>query len=768
MASTGWDSPINNLPGRIRMIQKRAIGILTVIFTGLTLIFTSCGEKKTVSSDEEFYARRADSVLALMTLEEKIGQLVLYSSSWDVTGPVTPGNVVEDIRSGKCGNMFNAITTSFNRKLQEIAVNETRLGIPLLFGYDVVHGYKTIFPVPLGEAASWDTALIRKASAIAAMETSSSGINWTFAPMVDVSRDPRWGRVTEGAGEDPFLGACISEARVKGFQGSDLSSPVTVLACVKHYAAYGAPIGGRDYNGADMSDRELREVYLPPYKAAVDAGAGTVMTSFNDLNGVPCTANGYLLNEILREEWGFRGFTVSDYSSASELISHGYAANRKEAAKRAFLGGLTMDMQSGVYSEYLAELVKEGSITEKQIDDAVRTVLESKFRLGLFDDPYRYCDSISEKENILTPAHLQTARELARESMVLLKNDGQVLPLARGKKIALIGPFINSREDLLGSWRASGDFRVVKTIAEAITEANTGGQVVATEGCGADRPVEGGQARALSLARSSDVVVMVLGEPAGWSGEATSKTDISLPEVQTGLLKAIKATGKPVVVVLLNGRPLTIPEETGLADALLEAWYPGSSGAPALADLLFGDAAPGGKLTMTFPMNVGQIPIYYSYKSTGRPYAPDRPDLRWQTRYIDCTGDPLFPFGYGLSYTVFEYSKLRLSAPEISMTDTLRIYVTVSNTGDYDGTELVQLYVQDLFGSVTRPVKELKGFRKIAVGKGKSAEVEFRLTPDDLRFYDSEMHYLAEPGDFKVFVGTNSRDVLESSFTLKP
>ncbi|MFZ5939239.1 MAG: beta-glucosidase BglX [Bacteroidota bacterium] len=750
------------------MKRIRAIGISAILVSGIALIFTSCGGKKAMSPEEEFYSRKVDSVLALMTLDEKIGQLVLYSSSWDVTGPVTPGNVVEDIRSGKCGNMFNAITTSFNRKLQEIAVNETRLGIPLLFGYDVVHGYKTIFPVPLGEAASWDTALIRKASAIAALETSSSGINWTFAPMVDVSRDPRWGRVTEGAGEDPFLGACISEARVKGFQGNDLASPNTVLACVKHYAAYGAPIGGRDYNGADMSDRELREVYLPPYKAAVDAGAGTVMTAFNDLNGVPCTANGYLLNEILREEWGFRGFTVSDYSSASELISHGYAANRKEAAKRAFLGGLTMDMQSGVYSEYLAELVKEGSITEKQIDDAVRAVLEAKFRLGLFDDPYRYCDSLGEKENILTPAHLQTARELACESMVLLKNERQLLPLAKGKKIALIGPFINSREDLLGAWRASGNPATVKTIAEALSEANPGGMVRSTEGCGMDKAIEGGLDRALSLARTSDVVVLVLGEPAGLSGEATSKTDLSLPKVQSALLKAIKATGKPVILVLLNGRPLTVSDEVGMADAVLEAWHPGSSGAQALADLLFGDAVPGGKLTMTFPMNVGQIPIYYSYKSTGRPYAPDRPDLRWQTRYIDGTSDPLFPFGYGLSYTVFEYSKLRLSSPEISMDDTLTISVTITNSGDYDGTEVVQLYVQDLFGSVTRPVKELKGFRKIAVGKGKSAEVEFRLTADDLRFYDSEMHYLAEPGDFKVFVGTNSRDVLESSFTLKP
>ena len=749
----------------MRVLRFFAAFLLFVIL--ITTFIPSCVDHSG-RTDENIFSYRADSLLSLMTTDEKIGQLVLCASSWDVTGPVTPVNVIEDIRSGKCGNMLNAITTSFNRKLQEIAVNETRLGIPLLFGYDVIHGYKTIFPVPLGESASWDTALIRKASGVSAMETASSGLNWTFAPMVDISRDPRWGRVTEGAGEDPFLGSCIAAARVKGLQGNDLSSPLTVLACVKHFAAYGAPVGGRDYNGVDMSDRELREVYLPPYKAAIDAGAYTVMTAFNDLNGSPCTANSYILNDILRGEWNFRGFTVSDYASAPELINHGYAADSKEAALRAFTGGLNMDMQGGIYAAHLKELLKEGRITEKQIDDAVRPVLEAKFRLGLFEDPYRYCDSVSEKNNILTSENLKVAEEMARESMVLLKNEKQLLPLQKGKKIALIGPFINTREGLLGSWRASGDFSVVKTIAEALTEANANGKVIAVEGCNPDHPLNGGLEAAVKAAGDADVAVLVLGEPFYWSGEATSKTDISMPEIQTKLLKAVKATGKPVVMVLMNGRPLTIPGEVAMADAVLEAWYPGTSGALALADLLFGDANPSGKLTMTFPLNVGQIPLYYSYKNTGRPYTPEKPDWRWQTRYIDCSGDPLFPFGFGLSYTSFDYSDLQLSSNQISMNDTLEVRVSVSNSGNYDGEEVVQLYTRDLVGSVTRPVKELKGFKKVLIRKGETEQVSFRLTADDLKFYDIDMKYLAEPGGFKIFVGPNSRDLLESSFILKP
>jgi len=747
-------------------MRAKGTTVVLLFVTVLLLSFSvSCTQEKQGKDDDKYYGHKVDSLMALMTVDEKIGQLVLYSSSWDVTGPVTPGNVMDDIRSGKCGSMFNAITSSFNRKLQEVAVNETRLGIPLLFGYDVVHGYKTIFPVPLGEAASWDTAMIRKVSAVAARETAAAGINWTYAPMVDVSRDPRWGRVTEGAGEDPFLGACIAEARVKGFQGKDLSSVETVMACVKHYAAYGAPIGGRDYNSVDMSDRELREVYLPPYKAAVDAGVWSVMTAFNDLNGVPCTGNNYLLNEILRKEWGFRGFTVSDYSSAGELVSHGFAADDKEAAFRAFTGGLTMDMQSGVYRDHLKELLDEGRISQEDIDAAVRSVLETKFRLGLFDDPYRYCDSAREVQSIMTPEHFRLARDMAVKSMVLLKNDKQVLPLERGKKIAVIGPFVNAREGLLGAWRASGDYSVIKTIAEAMTETGDG-KVSVTEGCGYDQPVEGGLKRAVSLARSSDIVVLVLGEPFYWSGEATSKTDISMPAAQVELLKAVKATGKPVVMVLMNGRPMTIPDEVALADAVLEAWYPGSSGAEALADILFGAVNPSGKLTMTFPLNVGQIPIYYSYKNTGRPYAPEKPQWRWQTRYVDCSGDPLFPFGFGLSYTSFEYSDLHLSTGELSVKDTLEIRVTVSNSGKYDGEEVVQLYIRDLVGSVTRPVKELKGFRKILIKTGEAEEVVFKLTAEDLKFYDISMNYLAEPGEFKVFVGSSSRDLLESSFTL--
>lgn len=725
--------------------------------------FVSCGSPDTSRTLSKDIQRKIDSLLNVMTLEEKVGQMVLFTSDWDVTGPTMKSDYLDDIRTGKCGNIFNAHTTGFVKEIQRVAVEESRLGIPVMFGYDVVHGHRTVFPISLGESCSWDMEAVEKSARVSAEEAAASGLNWTYAPMVDISVDPRWGRVSEGAGEDPYLGSRIAEARVRGFQGDDLSDPLTVLACVKHFAAYGAPMAGRDYNTVDMSERYFREFYLPPYEAAVDAGALSVMTSFNELDGVPATANHYLLQDLLRDEMGFEGFVVTDYTSINEMIHHGYAADDRDAAKKAVLAGVDMDLQGELYYKYLVGLVEDGEVPEKVIDDAVRRILEMKARLGLFDDPYLYCDAEREKEIVYSEANLEAARDVARKSMVLLKNDG-TLPLQKGEKIAVIGELASSTRDLLGSWKAAGDWDFMKSIADAIKECNGKANVTYVKGCSPDGEDRGGFAAALSAARKADKVVMVIGERWDWSGEAASRANINIPGVQSELLEKIAATGKPVAVVLLNGRPLDLSAESEVASAIVEAWYPGTMGAEAVTDVLFGEYNPSGKLSMTFPRSIGQVPIFYYAKNTGRPIY--LPDPKYKSKYLDCPNDPLYPFGYGLSYTDFEYSDISLSSSEMRPGDTLTASVTVTNAGKLAGEEVVQLYIRDLVGSVTRPVKQLKGFEKISLAPGESREVTFEITNDMLSFYRQDMSFGSEPGDFLVFIGGSSATDANARFTL--
>ncbi len=708
-------------------------------------------------------AAKVDSLLEVMTLEEKIGQMVLLTSDWDVTGPTMRDNYVEDIRAGRCGNIFNAHTTAYVRELQRVAVEETRLGIPIMFGYDVIHGHRTIFPISLGESCSWDLEAIEKSARVAAEESAASGLNWTFAPCVDISVEPRWGRVSEGAGEDPYLGSRIAEARVRGFQGDDLSDSLTILACVKHFTGYGAPMAGRDYNTVDMSERWFREFYLPPYKAAVDAGAMSVMTSFNELDGVPATANRHLLQDILRNEWGFKGFVVTDYTSINEMVHHGYAVDDKDAACKAVNAGVDMDLQGVLYLEYMKELVESGKVSEKTIDEAVRRILMVKGKLGLFDDPYRYCDPETEKRIVYSEANLEAARDVARKSLVLLKNDG-TLPIMKGEKVAVIGELADSERDLLGSWKAAGDWDFMSSILDEIRKYNGAENVLYAEGCKKYGDDRSGFAEALKIAKKADKVVMVIGEDWNWSGEAASRTSIGIPGVQSELLAEIAATGKPVAVVLLNGRPLDLSEESETASAILEAWYPGTMGGAAVTDVLFGEYNPSGKLTMTFPRTIGQVPIFYYNKNTGRPvYLPDE---KYKSKYIDCSNDPLYPFGFGLSYTDFEYSDISLSSDKMDDDGCIEASVTVTNIGKMPGEEVVQLYIRDLVGSVTRPVKMLRGFEKVALRPGESRKIVFKVTPDMLAFYRQDMTYGTEPGDFHLFIGSSSADVKQASFTL--
>lgn len=740
-------------------VMKRLIQIVLIS----AIIIPSCGGGG--NSGLKDVDPKVDSLLRIMTLDEKIGQMVLFTSDWDVTGPTIKEGYLDDIRSGRCGNIFNAYTTDYIREIQRVAVEESRLGIPLLFGYDVVHGHKTIFPVPLAESCSWDLDLMRRTASASAAEAAASGLNWTFAPMVDISVDPRWGRVCEGAGEDPFLASLIADARVKGFQGDDLSDPLTVLACVKHFAAYGAPLAGRDYNTVDMSERQFREFYLPPYKAGVDAGALSVMTSFNEYDGVPSTGNAYLIRTLLKKDWGFQGFVVTDYTSINEMVHHGYAASEADAGVKAVNAGVDMDLQGEVYFNYLKGLVGAGFVSMRTIDHAVARILNVKAELGLFDDPYRYCDSAREAEVVENLKIRSLSREAARKSMVLLKNDG-TLPFDRGDRIAVIGELAASKRDLLGSWKAAGEWDQMKSILDAVREYNGAANVFYAEGCkkmGTDRS---GFGAALEAVAQADKVLMVIGEDWDWSGEAASRTDISVPGVQSELLSMIAATGKPVAVVLLNGRPLVLEKENVDADALLEAWYPGTMGADAVTDILFGQYNPSGKLTMTFPRSVGQIPIFYYEKNTGRPiYLPSE---KYKSRYLDSPNDPLYPFGYGLSYTTFSYSDLSLSSPKVKKGKTIEATVTVTNTGQVTGEETVQLYIRDLVGSVTRPVKLLKAFQKVAIPPGESRKITFTIDNDMLSFWRQDMTFGVEEGDFKVMVGGSSADLLQASFTLVP
>lgn len=733
--------------------------------TGLALcllLFAACSQKPTDKKDT-ILSQKADSVLKLMTLQEKIGQMVLYTSDWDVTGPTIRSTYLDDIKKGNCGNIFNAHTVAYVRTLQKAAVEESRLGIPLLFGYDVIHGYKTIFPISLGEACSWDLAVIEKSARISAEEAAASGLNWTFAPMVDISVEPRWGRVSEGAGEDPFLGSSIAAARVRGFQGSDLADTATVLACVKHFAAYGAPQGGRDYNTVDMSKRAFLDTYLPPYKAALEAGAKSVMTSFNELDGVPATGSKYLLTDLLRKELGFKGLVVTDYTSINEMVNHGIVANEEEAGALALNAGVDMDMQGEIYFKYLEKQVKAGIVKEKQIDEAVRRILKVKFELGLFDDPYKYCNEAREKAVVYSQANLDAALDVAKRSLVLLKNDNQALPLQKTERIAVIGELAASKRDLLGSWIAAGQWDKIPSLLDALKarQENT----LYALGCKNMGDDKSGFAEAIRTASKADKIILVIGESCDWSGEASSRSSIQVPGVQTDLLVELKKLGKPVVVVLMNGRPLDLSREEVLADAILETWFAGSMGAEAITQVLFGDYNPSGKLTMTFPRNIGQVPLYYYAKNTGRPiYLPNE---KYKSKYIDVSNDPLFPFGFGLSYTNFEYSNLQLSDSILPTKGAIKATIEVKNTGKVKGEEVVQLYVRDLVGSVTRPVKELKGFQKMELQPGESKTVEFDLTTEMLAFHRLDMSFGTEPGEFLVFIGGNSRDVQQKSFRLK-
>ena len=734
----------------------------SLIILGCILLLSACKKTNTTASTDAI-DNSVDSLLALMTIEEKAGQLSLYTSDWDVTGPTIRAGYKEDIKAGKVGAIFNAYTANYTRALQKLAVENSRLHIPLIFGYDVIHGHRTMFPIPLGSASSWDIPAIQRSAAIAADEASAEGLHWAYGPMVDIARDPRWGRVAEGAGEDTYLGCKIAAAMVKGLQGEQLGSVHNVMASVKHFAAYGAALAGRDYNTVDMSERVLRDVYLPPYKAAVDAGAATVMTSFNEVDGVPASGNKFLLTDILRNEWGFRGFVVSDYTSIMEMLPHGIVADTAAAAALSLNAGLDMDMQAGFYQVAIPDLIKKGIVKEATLNESVRRVLRKKYELGLFKDPYRFSDSIREKETVMKPAYVDFARELSRKSIVLLKNDKNVLPLSKSvKRIAVIGPLAEARRELIGSWSAAADWKKSVTLVEGIkAKLGSTAQILYARGSNINDDTTKYIAEAVKIAAQSDVVILAVGEQGLMSGEASSRSSIELPGAQQKLVEEIAKTGKPVVVVLMNGRPLAIDWIDKHIPAILETWFLGHQAGNAIADVLFGDYNPSAKLTMSFPQNLGQVPVFYNNKNTGRPRDEKN---KYSSKYLDVSNEPLYPFGYGLSYTTFSYSDLTLSHALKDDIDVLTVTGKITNTGKIAGEEVVQLYVRDLVGSVTRPLKELKGFQKVSIAPGETKEVTFTLTPNDLSFYRYDMTFGPEAGKFHVFMAPNSRDAKPFEF----
>jgi beta-glucosidase len=714
--------------------------------------------------------RRVERLLKQMTLEEKVGQLTQYSAESKATGPVAiKSDVREGIRSGRVGSVFSVVGTNSTRQYQELAL-QSRLKIPLLFGMDVIHGYKTTFPIPLAEVASWDLDAIQRSARVAATEAAAGGIHWTFAPMVDIARDPRWGRVMEGAGEDTYLASRVAAARVKGFQGRQLGDVDAVMACVKHFAAYGAAVGGRDYNSVDMSERTLWETYLPPFKAALDAGASTFMTSFNDLNGVPATGNSHLLRDILKGKWGFTGFVVSDWRSVDEMVDHGYAADNKDAARIALNAGVDMDMQSGVYQANLVQLVREKKVKLADVDDAVRRVLRKKFELGLFDDPYKFSDPERERAALNDPEHRKAARDIAAKSIVLLKNDGAVLPLSKSvRKLALIGPMIKQGVENHGFWSVTVpgvDYahQAVSTWDGVAAKLGKDTTLLYAKGSDIEGEDRSGFAEAVRIAGEADAVVIGVGERWDASGESRSRANPSLPGVQEDLIKAIVATGKPVVVMVNAGRPLVFDWVADHAPAILYTWWLGSEAGNAVADVLFGDVNPGAKLPMTFPRSVGQIPIYYNHFNTGRP-APTPTTTEWVSGYIDLVNLPRFPFGFGLSYTTFHYDDLKLDRETLHGNDKLKVRMQLTNTGKVTGEEVVQLYLRDRVASVVRPVKELKGFQKVALAPGETRTVEFTIDKESLSFFNSALRWDAEPGEFDLMIGASSDDIrLRSRF----
>ncbi len=753
------------------------------------LLFSSgsgFAQQKPAASTNQKMNSYISTLMSKMTIEEKIGQLNLVTGGEATTGSAVSSDVEGKIQRGQVGGIFSLTTPQRIRKAQEIAVTKSRLKIPLIFGQDVIHGYKTTFPIPLGLAATWDMPLIQKTARIAATEASADGLNWTFSPMVDISRDPRWGRISEGSGEDTYLSSEIAKAMVKGYQGDDLTKYNTIMACVKHFALYGAAESGRDYNTTDMSLHRMYNEYLPPYKAAIDAGAGSVMTSFNDINGVPATANKWLMTDLLRKQWGFDGFVVTDYTAVSELIDHGLG-DLQQVSALSLKAGVEMDMVSEGFLNTLGKSLKEGKVTEEQINNACRLVLEAKYKLGLFDDPFRYCNDARAKKEILTSANLQAAREVATQSFVLLKNQNNLLPLKKSGTIALVGPLANTRSNMPGTWSVNAELNNTPSLLEGL-QTVVGKNVKILHSLGSNlladpayqeratmfgreiprdnRSEEVMIQEAVENAKKADVVVAALGESSEMSGESSSRTDLEIPDVQQRLLAALLKTGKPVVLVLFTGRPLALKWESENVPAILNVWFGGTQAAPAIADVLFGNVNPSGKLTATFPQNVGQVPIYYSHKSTGRPLEEGKWFSKFRSNYLDVSNEPLYPFGYGLSYTTFTYGDIKLSAPSFKAGETITAKVTVTNSGKYEGKEVVQLYTRDLVGSITRPVKELKGFQKINLKPGESKEVTFTLSAEDLKFYNAQLQYVAESGDFKLFIGSNSRDVKAADFKL--
>ena len=729
-----------------------------------------------------------EELLSKMTLEEKIGQLNLPGSGDVVTGQAQNSDIAKKIEAGKVGGLLNITSVEKIKEVQKIAVEKSRLKIPLLFGLDVIHGYRTTFPIPLGLSTSWDMDLIEKTARMAAIEASADGINWTFSPMVDISRDPRWGRVSEGSGEDVHLGSEIAKAMVHGYQGSDLTKNNTIMSCVKHFALYGASEAGRDYNTVDMSRIRMYNEYLPPYKAAIDAGVGSVMASFNEIDGIPATGNKWLLTDLLRKQWGFEGFVLSDYTGVNEMIEHGMGDLQTSSAL-ALNAGLDMDMIGEGFLTTLKKSVEEGNVKMIQIDNAVRRILKAKYDLGLFDDPFKYCDVNRAKTEIFTKENRHFAREVASQSMVLLKNENQLLPLKKSGTIAVVGPLANTKENMAGTWSVATIQNKSIALLEGIeTIAGEKMKILYAKGSNLTYDAELEQRAtmfgkelnrdertdkellddALEIALKADIIVAALGESAEFSGESSSRTNIEIPKVQQDLLKALLKTGKPVVMVLFTGRPLVLKEESKTVPAILNVWFPGSEAGLAISDVLFGDVNPSGKLTATFPLNVGQIPIFYNHKNTGRPLQNKEGKFeKFTSNYIDERNEPVYPFGYGLSYTTFKYDNLSVSSDIMNENDAIEVTVNVSNTGNYDGKEVVQLYIRDVIGTVTRPVKELKGFQKVPLKKGETKQITFFITIEDLKFYNYDLDFVAEPGEFEIFIGTNLDDTLKTSFRLE-
>jgi len=754
--------------------MKLKFTLLLLFFFGMFLSYSQKKNKPINNTPKEIFI---SDLISKMTLEEKLGQLNLPTSVDITTGQVNSSNVAKNIEQGKVGGLFNIKSIQKIKEVQKIAVEKSRLKIPLLFGMDVIHGYETTFPIPLALSCTWDMNLIKRSAQIAAQEASADGINWTFSPMVDISRDPRWGRVSEGSGEDPYLGSQIAKAMVTGYQGDNLSNNNTILSCVKHFALYGAPEAGREYNTVDMSRIKMYNDYFPPYKAAVDAGVGSVMASFNEIDGIPATGNKWLMTDVLRKQWGFKGFVVTDYTAIMEMEYHGIG-DLQTVSALALKAGIEMDMVSEGFLYTLQKSLKEGKVTIEEIDNAVKLILNAKYDLGLFQDPFKYCDLNRAKTEIFTQSNRAEARKIASESMVLLKNKNQLLPLKKSGKFALIGPLADAKENMAGTWsvatKQENSISVLAGLKEAV---GNNAKILYAKGSNLDydaaleeratmfgktlyrdkRTNEELLNEALTIANQSDIIIAALGESAELSGECSSRTNLEIPQAQKELLQALLKTGKPVVLVLFNGRPLILNQENETVPAILDVWFAGSEAGLAITDVLFGNENPSGKLTTTFPRSLGQVPIYYNAKNTGRPLGNKEGVFeKFKSNYIDERNEPLFPFGYGLSYTTFEYSNLKVSSTKMLASETLKVTVDITNTGNFDGKEVVQLYIRDIVGTVTRPIKELKGFQKIALKKGKKETVTFEISVEDLKFYNSDLEFVAEPGEFEIFIGKDS------------